>query len=329
MRNAPSERLFVNETEFVHALAQLMEANPCYSEIAIDSIITTRDGNLGERLARADILAVRDKSSGAKEALVIECKSRPLYGREIDRALEQVLRYGTWRPTARLVLALPGQLAEEDSARIRSAGVELWDLAALGSIFSAQLKVLQPHIAFAFASVVETPESALIKELEACDPGKKMWSIYQDLIGRVLEHCFCPPLNPPLGESPDMSGVNRRDFVLANFAESGFWNSVRIRYAADYIVADAKNYVGKVKKREVLQMANYLKHFGTGLFGIIISRNGGDASAIHTVREQWAHYQKMILILDDTHLVAMLNASARGDAASVIAKEIQDFRLGM
>jgi hypothetical protein len=84
-----------------------------------------------------------------------------------------------------------------------------------------------------------------------------------------------------------------------------------------------------VKKKEVLQIANYLKNFGTGLFGIIISRVGADASAIQTVREQWAHYQKMILILDDTHVVAMLNASVRGDAASVLAKEIQEFRLSM
>lgn len=329
MRSGSGERLFANEVEFIHALAQLMEHNSLFSDIALESMLSARAGDWHERSARADILAVRTQSDGLKETLIIECKSRPLYGQEIDRAIEQVARYGVLRPTARLVLALPGQLADADAERVRNSGIELWDLAALGAIFQAQLKLLPDPVAQVLASFVETPVTGFIKELKQCSPGKNDWSIYQGLVGRILEYCFCPPLNPPLGESPDQSGVNRRDFVFANFAESGFWNSLRLRYSADYIVADAKNYVGKVKKKEVLQMANYLKHFGTGLFGMIVSRNGGDPSAVQTVREQWAHYQKLILVLDDTHLVAMLNASARGEASSVIAKEIQDFRLSM
>ncbi|WP_157063877.1 HNH endonuclease [Methylobacterium tarhaniae] len=329
MRDNPTERLFASEVEFTYFLANLMNDNPSFSDISVDTIIGSRSSETKDRLARADIIAVRTKQNGKNETLIIECKNRPLYGQEIDRALEQIARYGVLRPSSRLVLALPGQLADEDAVRVRTAGIELWDLATIGVIFRSQLLRLSSPTSAAFIGEAETPASAFIRELQACEPGKKMWSIYQDLIGRILEHCFCPPLNPPLGESPDVSGVNQRDFVLANFAETGFWTSIRTRYAADYIVADAKNYVGHVKKKEVLQIANYLKHYGTGLFGMILCRTGGDASATQTVREQWAHYQKMILILDDTHIVAMLNASVRGDAASVLAKEIQEFRLSM
>jgi hypothetical protein len=193
MRSDPSERLFGNEAEFVHALARLMEANPSFSDIALDAILGSRAGEADQRLGRADIIAVRHKQNSKQEALLIECKSRPLYGLEVDRALDQVLRYGALRPSARLVLALPGQLAEEDAVRVRSRGIELWDLAALGAIFKSQLDLLAPPVALAFSSVADTPAAAFIKELRACDPGKKMWSIYQDLTGRILEHCFCPP----------------------------------------------------------------------------------------------------------------------------------------
>lgn len=98
---------------------------------------------------------------------------------------------------------------------------------------------------------------------------------------------------------------------------------------ADYIVVDAKNYSGKIKKRDVLQISNYLKPYGAGLFGIIFSRNGGDASAKTTAREQWAHYQKLILILNDQHCEAVLRASTAGGQTIVLEKELQDFRLSM
>jgi hypothetical protein len=249
----------------------------------------------------------------------------------IDQTIAQISRYGALRPGVKLVLALPGHLAELDAARVRAANIELWDLDELGRIFRRQLIGVPPHLqqALESSSTSETHEQGLIRELKECIAGKQQWSIYQKLVGRILERLFCPPLNVPLSESPDESGVNRRDFILANFAEHGFWNHIRTRYAADYIVVDAKNYVGKVKKREVLQMANYLRPHGAGLFGIIISRNGGDNSAWITAREQWAHYQKLVLILEDKHCEAMLTAFSSGEATSILAKQIQDFRLSM
>lgn len=191
--------------------------------------------------------------------------------------------------------------------------------------------MLAPHLAATFSSATKlaSAEELLLKELDECTPGKAQWSIYQKLIGRILEHLFCPPLEVPLSESPDESGINRRDYILANFAEQGFWNYLRTRYGADYIVVDAKNYIGKIKKRDILQMANYLRPHGAGMFGLIISRNGGDNSARVTAREQWGYHQKLIIVLEDKHCIAMLNAAPSGGASAVLAKQIQDFRLAM
>jgi hypothetical protein len=85
-----------------------------------------------------------------------------------------------------------------------------------------------------------------------------------------------PPLSTPIVELSDESGTNRRDIILPNYAERGFWSFVRERYCADFIVVDAKNHADCVGKTEALQVLNYLKAHGAGLLGLIVSRAGGD-----------------------------------------------------
>lgn len=274
-----SERLFPTEVDFIRWLAGLIEANPFFQDAVLDPIISA--GGSRREQARADLM-VRREDGGRSEVLIIECKNRPIYGSIVRDTIGQINRYRSQRGDNRLVLALPYRLAEQDAARIRSENIELWDLDQIARIFQKQLELndLAPELAAALGTAkYKSPEQVLIDELAACAPGRHQWSIYQKLVGRILELLFCPPLNVPLSESPDESGVNRRDFVLANFAERGFWSHMRTRYSADYIVVDAKNYVGKVKKRDVLQIANYLRPHGAGLFGLIFSRNGGDNSA--------------------------------------------------
>lgn len=328
MAEIGSERLFPNEADFVRWLADLIRGNANYRQVSEDAIL--RRSGPDHSMARADILAMRTEGDKVR-LLVVECKNRPLYGAMVDQAIDQLRRYIAMSPGAVPVLAVPSRLSEEDAARVLVAKIELWDLDKIAELFRPQLSRVSEQLAVALRlfDLPKTQEELLLQELKGCTPGKPQWSIYQRLVGRMLEHLFCPPLNVPLSESPDQSGVNRRDFILANYADQGFWNHIRLRYSADYIVVDAKNYVGKIKKREVLQMANYLRSHGAGLFGIIFSRNGGDNSAWVTAREQWAHYQKLVLILEDKHCEAMLAAFASGDATSVLSKQIQDFRLAM
>lgn len=324
MREAPQDRLFDREVEFIYWLVGLMGRNAAFSDVTLEPFIGTVEWR-----ARADIMAVR-KIEGVRQTLIIECKNRPLYGRALMDAIVQLVRYREVSD-GNLILAIPARLSLPDQMAVRSAGIELWDLDAIARIFAAQLADQPPHIMMALGAIttLDSVEDNLVRELTECVPGKSHWSVYQKLIGRVIEHCFCPPLNAPISESPDQSGTNRRDFILANFAESGFWSHMRSRYLADYVVVDAKNYAGKVKKRDILQIANYLKPFGTGLFGMIISRNGPDASAIMTAREQWAHSQKLILVLDDRRCEALIRAAAAQESVQVLVREIQEFRLSM
>ncbi|MCW3158599.1 hypothetical protein [Micropruina sonneratiae] len=133
----------------------------------------------------------------------------------------------------------------------------------------------------------------------------------------------------PYTESPTRDGVNRRDIIIPNYASDGFWAHMLLFYSAHYIVVDAKNYVGAVKKREVLQLGNYLSQHGAGLFGMIACRTALDAGAEITRRELWAFHRKMIVVLNDDDLIQMLVAHAGGsDPGDVIRQKIEDFRLG-
>jgi hypothetical protein len=75
-----------------------------------------------------------------------------------------------------------------------------------------------------------------------------------------LEYLFTPPLAKPIPELTDKDKVNRRDFILPNYTENGFWAFLREKYTTDYIVIDAKNHRGKIKKNEVLQIISATKN---------------------------------------------------------------------
>src|SRR5262249_128502 len=134
----------------------------------------------------------------------------------------------------------------------------------------------------------------------------------------------------PIPESSNVPRVNRRDFVIPNYVSDGFWHFMRIQYRADYVVVDAKNHCGQAKKTHALQLANYLSPYGTGLFGMIITRNGMDRGGTYTCREQWMLHSKLIITLNDDDLVQMLESEKSGvDPEDLIRQKIEDFRLGM
>jgi DNA-directed RNA polymerase subunit RPC12/RpoP len=319
------------EIEFVNFLTSLLKGHPLFSNVEQEVIIGD-----GERL-RPDILVQRNTSDGY-EVLVIECKTAAVLSTlKISSVVDQLKTYAAHLPGARPVLAVPASLSEQQRRFLSDASVEVWDLSALAELFGEQVseidlgfygRLLREHI---FRAQRRTREEELMSRLIACEPGMRDWHLYQSLVGEILEHLFYPPLSKPIPELFDKLKVNRRDFIIPNYADSGFWFFLRAKYQADYIVVDAKNYSAKVEKADVLQIANYLKSHGAGLFGLICSRKGGDEKGCeYTLREQWLVHQKMIIILNDEDVLAMLTAkSERRGPEEVLANKIQSFRLSM
>jgi len=318
----------IREFDFVNYLFQLLKLNRQFRNVRTE----VRFG--AGRDFVADLVA-EEKIDNQWLKIVIECKVASSYTRDrLLIILGQLNSYRRYIDSARLIFAFPGELHSSTYQLFRESNLEIWDLTYISNRFKQEIpKVYHPvlqSMLMAQKPTVVPPERRLIQDLKALKPGKADWSKYQKLIGQVLERLFCPPLLTPISELPDAPKINRRDFILPNYSEDGFWAFIRSQYSGDYIVADAKNYSRKVKKRNVLQISNYLKKHGAGLFGLIICRNGGDNSCIQTLREAWAIDRKLIIVLTDDDIEKMLIEKSSGRNPEIIVRQkIEDFRLAL
>lgn len=283
----------------------------------------------------ADFVAERKKED-KWERLAIEVKYTTASTKErLMHAIQILEEIREKDPDITCVFLTPGKLAQETEELLRKSGIEIWDGKYLADRFRHEIEATyHPVFSSLFHANHTAPpskeEQIFIRRLRECKPGKEDWVKYQRLIGEALAFLFCPPLQEPLPEAMDHSGANRRDFVFPNYCEQGFWAHLRSRYAADYIVVDAKNSSQRITKRDVLQVSNYLKEHGTGLFGIIVARIGVTDSAYYTLREVWAIEKKMIIILRDNDLEQMLLERLAGGAPeTIIRQKIEDFRLSI
>lgn len=320
------------EYEFVSFLSELLKNHPNFSDVQQETLLGR------ETRFRADFLVNR-RLNDKKEILLIECKTYlALTSAHIRNVISQLEKYKSSYGDCRMVLAIPATLRAADLAALNAADIEAWDIQYIAGNFAKQIEAAYPsyYKALLLARIARptkklTREQELINSLTSCSPGRTDCYVYQNLVGEILEHLFTPPLGKPIPELSDKSKVNRRDFIMPNYTDEGFWSFLRQKYEADYVVIDAKNYTRKVNKSEVLQIANYLKPHGAGLFGLIISRKGGDSSGCeHTLREQWLVHKKMILVLDDEDVKAMLVAKLDGrKPEEIMGQKIEYFRLSM
>ena len=319
------------QRKFVSFLSGLLGRHESFRNLRVEAVLGR------ETRYRADILV--DHSSGKSgNTLLIECKTYLSRGSlAVSGVIAQLEKYKAAYGECKMVLAVPATLSDSDAQILKAASIDVWDLHYIANEFSAQIDEASPSYYKALLLALSarpdgpTEEQKMIASLESCAPGRKDCYVYHSLVGEIIEFLFTPPLGKPIPELSDKSEANRRDLIVPNYTEEGFWLFMRQKYEADYVVIDAKNYTRKVKKQDILQLANYLKSHGAGLFGLIISRKGGDAYGCeHTLREQWLIHRKLILVLDDEDIKAMLMAkSDRRKPEEVLAQKIERFRLSM
>lgn len=251
-----------------------------------------------------------------------------------DVIYNRFIQLKTLTTPATLVFAFPGELTENQGIKLGKLGVKVWDKQFFKDQFSHEIDQIAPQnvpIVLQIKIGKTLPrERQYIERIKKINPGKKEALVYQRLVNEILKVLFVPPFYSPLYESSDQTRTNRRDHVMPNYIENGFWSYLRDRYLVDFIVIDSKNYSGNVTKACVLQMINYLKKQGTGLFGLIIARNAGDRGCKQTIREKWILENKMVVILTDEDIENMLLAkSSTGDPEDIIRQKIEDFRLSL
>ncbi|KAF6578401.1 restriction endonuclease [Paenibacillus sp. JJ1683] len=305
---------------FEYELANMMKQHKDFSNVRSES--TIRDTGI-------DIVA-----DYRGETLLIQCKSSPIFSlSRLEQVLKQLSAYKLSK--GKVVLAFPGELSSKQKSELNEYNwLTVWDIDKLSNIFYSQIKNSQSKELKDFFEKNElfrvTVEDELLTQLNKCTKGTKHWMAYQKICASILEHLFYPSLGKPIIELSDHVRANRRDIIMANYCDEGYWKYLRGRYRADYIIVDSKNYSSKLDKSCVLQMANYLKDYGPGMFGIIALRTEPKESAIHTQREIWMAHNKLIIFVNDTDFEQMLMLKKNGnEPEEVIKQKIEDFRLGL
>lgn len=325
--HAQVDRGEIREFEFVSTLLELMRSSGRFGNLS-------EEAKLDDRV-RVDISAF-EKDGGRR--LLIECKSSSVINSHRSREFADRLQaFRAIIPDAEIILAVPTRLDPRARSIFAQTDISVWDLDEIARLFRDHLGEVKNPVLRAMLLGVSalddsgTPLSAearLIDELTAMPPGREAWSPYQRLIARILERLFVPPLSSPLSDHSDEDRRNRRDIVLPNYSESGFWAFMRSRYAADFIVVDAKNYTEEIGKEEAMQILHYLKEDGAGMFGILISRKGSSEACQHVLTTHWIRHGKLVISLSDEEVIQMLRLKEAGATPeTVIRQAIEDFRL--
>ena len=317
----------LRELEFERFVAELLSAHPRYSDVRTDPRIG--------RALRPDLTAIRQRDRSTQR-LVIEVKAAPfMRPPSIEATIRRIDAYRNAGSFDAAVLVFPGRLRDRDQAAFEDARIEVWDLDYVATTFAGEIQrqpssPLTQLFSQAESAPSRTETEDLIRRLRDCPPGKPHWSVFQRIVKDAFECLFVPPLERVIGESADASGANRRDVILPNHAPDGFWKSMRETYKADYIVVEAKNYKRPITKTQALQVANYLKPHGAGMFAIIAARNGANGSCMETIREQRTTYEKMMVPLTGDDIENMLRTKgADGSPEEFLVTVIRDFRLSM
>lgn len=325
--NARKSNKIFREVEYVQYLNDIILKNNNFRNPEIEVA-------LNDTKYRADLITQR-KAGNKWEKILIEVKVIPTFTElRLREIIEQLKLFKKYSKDHKIALAFPGILTNKDNALLQKEGIEVWDINYISTNFAKEI-TSTPHPLFQalFTSKNYVAEhDKLIMDLKSINAGRKDkdWSKYQKHIEKILDYLFGSVLSSPITELSDHFKINRRDFILRNYAETGFWAHIRTRYLADYIVFDAKNYTKKVTKKEILQISNYLKVHGAGLFGIIVSRNGSDNGSYYTCREIWAMDKKLVIVLDDNDIIKMIIAKAStNNPEEIIRQKIEQFRLSM
>jgi hypothetical protein len=120
---------------------------------------------------------------------------------------------------------------------------------------------------------------------------------------------------------PEDEGVEIRDLIFANNAESGFWRDLKTKYGASEIVVDAKNK-DEVTRDDLRQLYCYLKP-ALGSWGFIVCRSEPPTKITAFNRALCRNFSQLrgILILSDDDLRRMVRMKMQGQNASTYLQD--------
>ncbi len=121
-------------------------------------------------------------------------------------------------------------------------------------------------------------------------------------------------------------GVEIRDLIYRNAADSGFWRDLKDKYSCSEIIVEAKNKI-EISRDDLRQVYCYLKP-ATGLFGLLISRGEVPAKIAAYNRQVFRNFaqQRFVLVMTRSDLQKMVAMKLRKlDPAEHLAYRMAEF----
>lgn len=151
---------------------------------------------------------------------------------------------------------------------------------------------------------------ALRRELQGCKPGMEGWAEYENICLKILRYLFLPPLKEVKVQARSSGNLERRDAIIPNYQQSGFWHLIHNEFDSRHVVCEFKNSSSGGHKGSLNQLRIYLSKPTIGRFGLLFVRKSPSKALLQAQRDAYEQSRIMILILDDQKLVRLMNARA-------------------
>ena len=150
---------------------------------------------------------------------------------------------------------------------------------------------------------------SLESRIKTTPPGVGGATQFEECVGDVLKLCFFRQFSNIQRQVGTLDGTARRDWIVSNRAETGFWDMVRQRYNASQVVFECKNQT-ELLADDFRQMQSYLTP-PMGQLGFICFRGDVEKRYYQHVR-RLIQERKALVMLTDKDLLTFVRQALNG-----------------
>lgn len=159
---------------------------------------------------------------------------------------------------------------------------------------------------------------SLIKEMEFCEAGKKMFRTYEELCHKLLENIFSEDLALWCEQQKSNKDLYRFDLLcrIKDGNQKTFWSILERFFNSKYVIFEFKNYNTPITQKEIYTTEKYLYSKALRSVGILISAHGYEENAYWAAKGCLRENGKLIILLETNDLIEMNRIKADHEDAS-------------
>jgi hypothetical protein len=258
------------------------------------------------------------------------------------RQIEEYLR-GAEEEIDVLCLITNGDLTSVGSrVAVKDPRIRVWDRAIVRQLVGDHLEILEPLFSEYKQGVEATTQKAqqqgvdqpqvasgpsrLLEfqtRLEACPPGRKHFTRYEEIGTDILLYLFPHKLGDPKPQQGTIDGKQRRDVLFRNHRSGRFFQRIADKFEADFLITDFKNYTDPIGSDVVNDVTKYANE-AIGRFILVVSRKGPE-QGIETIQARvYRDWGVMVLAVSDEHMLEMVKRKEKGENPEDVLEDLLD-----